>query len=488
MSIETDAEKWKSCVSKIREMDPDGVLLTDDVKEYFDEVAAVFEKGIFDAENTKKQLKVLRGRNTKLSGKPISVELSSFVNITERYATKIREDFDGFVRSLGFERNDSVNDSPWVGEGTSAVAVSGNEPVLEAVVFDEQLLERTRREQEDLERQRRAEREREERERLRRIERDAAERRARQQREEEEDEQRVRELEERARRARNGEFDVDITASSQTPHFTIPSKKPIGCLGTLIVLSLIGWIGKTMEERIPENESADVENFVTLEDNDNKYESDPNLENALNEGGEEITEESLAVEENTETVDDDSLTSAEMDSMAALLVDEYKDESEPVMGEWTDPRDSQRYPTRQIGSLVWLLDNMNYSYSTSFCYDDEDENCSKYGRLYTWSDAKVVCRTPWRLPSRSDWSNLEINIGLLSENPWEKSFFRAKSGGFRSKKGVYELLGQRADFWSADEFDENAAYYYYFVEGDKEIHSNKYSKNGALSVRCVKNL
>jgi uncharacterized protein (TIGR02145 family) len=76
----------------------------------------------------------------------------------------------------------------------------------------------------------------------------------------------------------------------------------------------------------------------------------------------------------------------------------------------------------------------------------------------------------------------------LSENPWEKSFFRAKSGGFRSKKGVYELLGQRADFWSADEFDENAAYYYYFAEGDKEIHSNKYSKNGALSVRCVKNL
>lgn len=206
MSIETDAEKWKSCVSKIREMDPDGVLLTDDVKEYFDEVAAVFEKGIFDAENTKKQLKVLRGRNTKLSGKPISVELSSFVNITERYATKIREDFDGFVRSLGFERNDSVNDSPWVGEGTSAVAVSGNEPVLEAVVFDEQLLERTRREQEDLERQRRAEREREERERLRRIEREAAERRARQQREEEEDEQRVRELDERARRARNGDL------------------------------------------------------------------------------------------------------------------------------------------------------------------------------------------------------------------------------------------------------------------------------------------
>ncbi len=109
MSIESDASKWKSNVSRILEVDPEGILLTETVKKYFDEVAAVFKKGTFDAENTKKQLKVLRGRNTRLSGKPIAVELSSFVNITERYATKTEEAFTSFVKALSSNARISSN-------------------------------------------------------------------------------------------------------------------------------------------------------------------------------------------------------------------------------------------------------------------------------------------------------------------------------------------------------------------------------------------
>lgn len=100
MSIESDAQKWKNSVAKIRGIDSDGVLLTPNVREYFDEVASVFEKGVFDPENVKKRLRVLRTRNTRLSGKPIAVELSSFVNVTERYATKIENDFLSFAKML----------------------------------------------------------------------------------------------------------------------------------------------------------------------------------------------------------------------------------------------------------------------------------------------------------------------------------------------------------------------------------------------------
>ena len=112
MSIESDAAKWKSNVSKIHEWDPDGVLLNgnnNNIKEFFDAVAAVFEKGMFDAENTKKQLKVLRGRNTRLSGKPIAVELSSFINITTQYATKTEEAFTSFVKALSSNARPSSN-------------------------------------------------------------------------------------------------------------------------------------------------------------------------------------------------------------------------------------------------------------------------------------------------------------------------------------------------------------------------------------------
>ena len=112
MSIESDAAKWKSNVSRIRELDPDGTVLngsSGNIKIFFDVAAAVFEKGIFDAENTKKQLKILRGRNTRLSGKPIAVELSSFINITERYATKTEDAFADFAKTHSSNAQASAN-------------------------------------------------------------------------------------------------------------------------------------------------------------------------------------------------------------------------------------------------------------------------------------------------------------------------------------------------------------------------------------------
>ena len=112
MSVESDAAKWKSNISRIRELDPDGTVLngsSGNIKKFFDVVAAVFEKGIFDAENTKKQLKILRGRNTRLSGKPIAVELSSFINITERYATKTESAFADFAKALASNARASAN-------------------------------------------------------------------------------------------------------------------------------------------------------------------------------------------------------------------------------------------------------------------------------------------------------------------------------------------------------------------------------------------
>lgn len=99
MSIESDAKKWIDNVSRIRELDPQGVLLSK-AGGYFDAVAAVFENKDFNPEDTKKKLGALRGRLSRLTGTPVAVELGSFIIITERYATKTQADFDGFVRAL----------------------------------------------------------------------------------------------------------------------------------------------------------------------------------------------------------------------------------------------------------------------------------------------------------------------------------------------------------------------------------------------------
>jgi uncharacterized protein (TIGR02145 family) len=146
MSIESDAAKWKSNVSKIHEWDPDGVLLNgnnNNIKEFFDAVAAVFEKGIFDAENTKKQLKVLRRRNTRLSGKPIAVELSSFINVTERYATKTEEAFTSFVKALSSNARISSNGNSTLRSRLNSLASIENYQRVERVAIENPFAEET---------------------------------------------------------------------------------------------------------------------------------------------------------------------------------------------------------------------------------------------------------------------------------------------------------------------------------------------------------
>ncbi|MDR3000768.1 MAG: hypothetical protein LBU89_05835, partial [Fibromonadaceae bacterium] len=60
---------------------------------------------------------------------------------------------------------------------------------------------------------------------------------------------------------------------------------------------------------------------------------------------------------------------------------------DPRDGKLVDPRDGQRYRITKIGELLWMAENLNYKVAdslNSWCYDDDDSNCEKYGRLYDW--------------------------------------------------------------------------------------------------------
>ena len=52
-------------------------------------------------------------------------------------------------------------------------------------------------------------------------------------------------------------------------------------------------------------------------------------------------------------------------------------------GVFTDSRDGQTYKYITIGDRVWMDQNLNYASETSVCYDELQNNCDIYGRLYS---------------------------------------------------------------------------------------------------------
>src|SRR5436190_13429885 len=47
---------------------------------------------------------------------------------------------------------------------------------------------------------------------------------------------------------------------------------------------------------------------------------------------------------------------------------------------------------RMADGKEWTTANLNVNTSSSYCYDDAEPNCRRYGRLYTWESAQRGCQ------------------------------------------------------------------------------------------------
>jgi hypothetical protein len=64
---------------------------------------------------------------------------------------------------------------------------------------------------------------------------------------------------------------------------------------------------------------------------------------------------------------------------------------------------------RMADGKEWTTANLNADASPSYCYDDAEPNCRRYGRLYTWESAQRVCQSlgdGWRLPTDDEWRQM----------------------------------------------------------------------------------
>jgi uncharacterized protein (TIGR02145 family) len=135
------------------------------------------------------------------------------------------------------------------------------------------------------------------------------------------------------------------------------------------------------------------------------------------------------------------------------------------------------YETVVICEQTWFKRNLNYDPGTgnSSCYDNNPDNCSKYGRLYDFETANYVCPPGWRLPSYDDWNALINAVGGASiagvklksadccsdgmGNGTDDYGFSALQGSHGYANGNFkEKLGIEGYWWSASEYSFSAAY------------------------------
>lgn len=165
-----------------------------------------------------------------------------------------------------------------------------------------------------------------------------------------------------------------------------------------------------------------------------------------------------------------------------------------------DSRDGKIYQTVQIGSQVWMAQNLNYYNSDSWCHGTS--NCKNTGRLYTWEAAMQSCPPGWHLPSKREYETLWHAVGgawiasknLKSKSGWrlneegvDSYGFKAIPAGYIGATGSHAHGSDRADFWTATEFGDEKAY-------DMDLYGSKENafmepdpKSRGFSVRCVKN-
>jgi uncharacterized protein (TIGR02145 family) len=150
----------------------------------------------------------------------------------------------------------------------------------------------------------------------------------------------------------------------------------------------------------------------------------------------------------------------------------------------------------------WMTENLKVAVDPSYCYDGSDENCRRYGRLYTWESARRACRAlgdGWRLPTSDEWAQLAKPYGGVRDDSEDggkaayvallaggRSGFDAVHGGGRDPSGEY-ARPDHGFYWTATESSPTKAWFYNLGKNGQILNRHEDGeKRWAIAVRCLR--
>lgn len=202
--------------------------------------------------------------------------------------------------------------------------------------------------------------------------------------------------------------------------------------------------------------------------------------------------------------------------------------------------DGYTYKTVGIGTQMWMAENLRTTtgIDSSWCFNDEPENCETYGRLYTWAAAmgidekyqsqsalkdgvisdtsynRGICPQGWHIPSDDEWQTLfdfvDASNGIATagqslcdpDGAWKgyEQYPMTDDYGFSAIPGGkyhyaiegntnvgWKDLGLSMHVWSATESaDSSATNVYTRYIQPTNIDRNDFPKKRRRYVRCVK--
>lgn len=177
------------------------------------------------------------------------------------------------------------------------------------------------------------------------------------------------------------------------------------------------------------------------------------------------------------------------------------------------------YRTARIGGdgSTWMVENLNIPVDSSWCYADNPDFCTIYGRLYSWPAAmnlpdscyssncenlvlpihQGVCPSGWHLPTLNDWRLVGGSLSTAGQQikatvGWGNSMFdrdpvgfRALSAGARNPIGQMVGLGRSTGFWTSS-VSEIGAFSCSLYEYKDYLRCSGNTVEVGYSVRCIK--